>query len=56
MREILGAISISLTSVVSSFERSLEYEKAIRRMGVEFAHNWSQSQSCDNFEGAFEVV
>lgn len=25
-------------------------------MGTVFSHNWSQKQSCDNFEGVFSFV
>ena len=38
------------------FKWSLGYEKTICKMGATFAHNLPQIQSCDNFEGVFDIV
>ena len=47
MREIMEVIGISHGSVVMILNDHL---------GVAFAHNRPQTQSCDNFEGVFGVV
>lgn len=41
---------------VCNSERSFEYEKTIRKVSSTYANNWTQTQSCDMFEGVFYFV
>lgn len=49
--EIVVAVSMSHGSVFSIMN-----EKSIHKLGADSARNWSQIQSCINFEGVFGVV
>lgn len=43
-------------NVLADYEWSLGYERAIRMIGIVFAHNWSKKESYDNLKRVFGAV
>lgn len=56
VRKILYAIRYIAWLIVSDFEGLLGHEIAICKMGDVYAHNWSETHSCDNLEGVLANV